>query len=170
MGDGWIKIAFNIAGEAQFSRKLKNIGNAVTDLTPAWQDIAWDFYQTEAEFFQSAGDGNWKPLKDSYADWKRSKGLSPRILVATGALEASLTRPGAPGAVCVMSPLALTLGTLVRTKNGKFNLGLIHQEPTRIERKREVIRFSDAQKLRWSKFLSRCAQKQIKEARDGKLF
>lgn len=176
MAGEMMKISFVFAGEPQYVKKIRNVENAVTDLTPAWQEIAADFYKTEGELFQSAT--GWAPLKETYLEWKRRKGLSSRIMVATGALEASLTNPSAPGAMCVMSPMALTLGTLVRTKNGKFNLGLIHQlgtrystkRGTRYSTKREVIRLTDAQKLRWNRYISRCAQRQIKEARDGKAF
>jgi hypothetical protein len=87
--------------------------------------------------------------------------------VATGELEASLSSPTAAGAIYEMRPMSLMMGTGVRTDNGKYNIGMIHQVGTRFTPegrgtpKREVIRLTQKQKKDWSFAIGREVRKAI---------
>ena len=156
-----IHFRFEVAGEAQFSRKIQSLQGLVTDMTPAWQKIAADFYAGEKERF---GGGQWQALTPKYLKWKADHNLSTRILVSTGELEASLTSPTAAGAIYEMRPMSLMIGTGVRTDNGKFNLGMIHQVGTRYTPQREVIRITDEQRKTWSSAMASGVRKAMKAA------
>lgn len=166
MAEELIHFSFIIANEAQFSRAIKAVQGAVKDMTPAWQKIAANFYAGEKERFSNTGPG-WQNLTPKYLQWKAKHGFSTRIMVETGELEASLSSPTAKGAIYQAEPMSLMIGTAVRTSNGKFNLGMIHQVGTRYTPVREVIRLTDAQKKEWSSAIGREAMKQIKAAKES---
>ena len=74
--------------------RLINTADALNELLPVLNRIAEDMMLVETKVFHSGGrrgGGSWKKLKD---DTIKRKG-STEILVETGALKASLTRPGA---------------------------------------------------------------------------
>lgn len=126
-----VRLRFAIDGDVQVSRVLDAATEAVSDLTPAWEQIAEDFRAEEEERF---GGGEWAPLSPAYAAWKARHFPGKGILRRTGRLYESLTGES-QDSVADIEPLRLTLGT--RTPYAVF-----HQRGTSRMPARPVIDLS----------------------------
>jgi hypothetical protein len=171
-----VTFSFEVAGQALFSRTITNLTEVANDFTPLWKEIAAEFHKSEARLFAAEGafEGKekWAPYKKSrglnyslYQEWKARKFPGRKMLNLYGNLAASLIDPSAPGAVEIITPQGMALGT--NLKVGKWCLGLLHQLGTRKMVKRPVIQLSDAQKKRWSKLFSNGFQRKVTTARKG---
>jgi hypothetical protein len=107
-----LELTASLPGLATTSTRLTRLKVSIADWTPFWhQYFSPLFYQHEAELFASSGGGKWKPLSARYATWKVRHFPGRGMLVATGALKTSLTRPFAAGAVYRASAQGLLIGS-----------------------------------------------------------
>jgi hypothetical protein len=163
----FVVFSFVVAGEKQFVNKLPQIGAATSDNTEAWEAMAGAFYEIEKDRFshEGANDGltKWHPLTPKYEDWKQ-KHSTGKILNFSGDLELSLTRPDAEGSICHVYPRGLEIGTGLRDKSGKWNLGMLFQMGTRFSAPREPIRINDKSGRKMSKALAKVMRKEILKA------
>jgi hypothetical protein len=108
-----------IDGVAQVSLGLVRVNHAVSDLSSAvgGKPSLWDrwraaFYASERALFASEGSsgaqGAWRPLTDAYARWKSAHYPGGKILVASGAMRASLV---GPGGIYEVTPTQMVIGT-----------------------------------------------------------
>lgn len=148
-----MRVELDIFGEQQIARKLLRVGEHAEDAAPAFRGIADYWRRIEVRQFNSQGEtgsGGWKPLAAAtIASKKASKDPKVRanaekILVATGALRASLTRAGDEQHVERVTRDSLEFGTTV-------DYGAYHQlgrgvpqrrpvEPTETQRRESVRR------------------------------
>jgi hypothetical protein len=105
-----------IAGQVEMDRGIARFADAVADYRPIWPVIEDDFYALEKDQFKSEGaetGEKWAQLADSTLRQKEALYPGKPILERAGALVASLTDPGADGAVHIEARKQLTLGTTV---------------------------------------------------------
>lgn len=142
-----------VEGKRQLSRALEIISDNIQDFTPAFEEMEMDFYQTQQRVFLREGSfeglSAWAALSPRYAAWKRQHFPGRGILELTGELRASLTRPSAPGSIRVINPDWMEIGTKVRTPDGRYNLGLLHQRGTSRMPARPPLRLTKNQRKRW---------------------
>lgn len=126
-----IEVGLRVTGLRQTLVRVRRLEMAASDLRPALERIADRFREHLDVVFATEGaatkGGRWAPLSERYAEWKRGRGYSPRILQRTQALRQSLTRAGAPGHVVKMNRRTLTVGSEIRVRSGR-RLLQIHQE------------------------------------------
>lgn len=141
-----------VYGEAELNRTMLRFANAVDDMRPAFTAIHDDFIKTEKAQFASEGaagaSGKWAPLAESTVAYKASHGLDPAILVATGALRASLANQGDQSHVYRVTKDTMFIGS-------KVDYGKYHQSRlprTRLPR-RPVLSLPEATKRAWVKML-----------------
>jgi hypothetical protein len=120
-------MGFNIEvlGEKAIHRQFLRFAERASDPTPALEEIASLFYESEKKQFDSEGgwaSGGWAPLQQETIDRKNRLGLLPQILQATGALMSSLTQKDSQFATTKLSPNELTIIS-------KQTYGIYHQQP-----------------------------------------
>ncbi|MFN3652226.1 MAG: hypothetical protein ACK47B_21825 [Armatimonadota bacterium] len=158
-GTGSLVFTFNVAGEVQFRRELPGLVARLQDWTPAFERIAEHFREHMAEVFASEGSANaagkWRDLSPRYAAWKAKHYPGKTILVREGVLQRALTRRNAKGSLRRIGKNTLTVGARVRTPNGRWDLGLIHQEGSSDGRvpQRKIIAIPPSVQARWLQFL-----------------
>lgn len=104
-----LELVASLPGLASTSTRLNRLSAQVADWTPFWnQYFSPLFYQREAEIF---GAAQWKPLSATYAAWKARHVPGRGILVSSGALKTSLTRPFAAGAIYRPLAQGLVIGS-----------------------------------------------------------
>jgi len=88
-----MRLQFNVGGQMELSRVLLNIGNAVQDWTPAFEQSAEDLVEFFSyEVFETEGgaiDEDWSPLSMAYAKRKAKLYPDQGILEATGTMRES---------------------------------------------------------------------------------
>jgi phage gpG-like protein len=118
-----MELKLEVFGETELNRTMLRFTQAVEDMRPAFTNIHTDFLHTERAQFSSEGaagaTGRWAPLADSTVAYKAARGLDPAILVATGALEASLTQSGSEHHIYRVTPDTMFIGSSV--DYGKFH-------------------------------------------------
>lgn len=139
-----VKFDFDVLGERQLSREIHQMADRIKDLSPAFDNIARDFYQVERDQFSSSGQGAWAPLSERTI----AKKGSSRILYDRGELQASLTRPDHPRSLHKIENLRMEVGTT-------HPAAAFHQKGTTFMPKREVIRIREDVKRRWMKYIQR---------------
>lgn len=109
-----------IQNEVAFKASLREAAEAVSDLTIPLTLIAKDFYKSQRSIFMLKGPGQYADLSAKYKPKKERKwGFVYPILKASGALEASVTDPKAPGAInYIVNKKTLVLGTSVASPTG----------------------------------------------------
>lgn len=125
--------------------RLDHAADAVGTMEGVLGRIAEDMMRIEKIVFDSQGrrgGGSWKPLDP--ATIKR-KGSS-RILVETGALEASLTEPGATFQVLKIGPNYVEFGT-------DHPAAEFHQEGTSRMPRRPLIKLVPGDITRWERMI-----------------
>jgi len=143
-------VTFDIKGTAQAAKMLALMTDRAKDVRGALNKIADEFTAHERTVFirQGAVEGlaGWAPLKPDYAAEKLASGYSGGILVRTGRLRMSLTNKNDANFVMRMTPKSLKIGTSVP-------YAMYHRKGTVHMPKREPIRTSPAQLLRWKEIL-----------------
>lgn len=135
-----------VEGDVALRAKFSRFASKIDDFTPAWNLIAEDFYQLEEDLFNSQGASGlrgWAPLAPSTL--RRKKG--PSILVESGALRRSLTRPG-----------GRNIRKITRSEarfGSKDPKVVFHFYGTRTMPRREPIQLTEADKKRWVKLVQR---------------
>jgi len=95
-----VKQPIKLEGEKELLRALNNVGKVAKDLRPLWITLFLDFYKTEENMvFRSGqnvgGPGKYRDLKESTKRQKRRRyGSEYPVLVASGRLKRSLSKPG----------------------------------------------------------------------------
>lgn len=119
---------WTVAGERQLARRFTvlamNLSNYARPLARMARDV---IYPEIRHQFQSEGDPQWDALSAAYRRWKALHYPGKQILQATGALLASLTNRRAPHAIYSLTKTMLVIGTDLRTPDGDWNIGLLHQ-------------------------------------------
>ena len=155
---GLVRFSFDVANQGQIKRAIAGVEQAPKDLTRAWEAIVIDFYVTQEQRFAAEGANEglpkWAALSKPYAAWKATSKFPGRtILDLSGSLRRSLTQRGGAGNVTRIEPMSLELGTAVRTPNGSWNLGMLHQTGTRKMPPRPPIGLSPGQKNQISRMI-----------------
>ena len=160
---GLLRFAFQVAGGKEIQRLMSRIPETVRDLTPAWNKLADDFFDTEDRRFEDEGaymgGPKWEALSDNppgkgYKSWKEAHYPGMPILTLRGPLRASLSRRGAPGNVCRISPMSIAVGTnLAVGKSRQWCLGMLHQTGTQHMPARPPVWMSPQQKNRITRFI-----------------
>lgn len=124
-------------GGAVFSRRFTRFVSDLTDLTPAFEEMADAFGDWEEQAFSSGGSssgGGWAPLATG----------GPSRLTKTGNLRASLIGP----AIREIGPRRMELGSDVP-------YGGYHQTGTSRMPARPPVRLTAANKAQWTKIIHR---------------
>lgn len=119
---------WEIAGERQLARRFTHLALAPTNFKKPLARMARDVIYPEIRHqFESEGNPGWAALSAHYRSWKALHYPGKPKLVATGKLKASLTNRKAAGAIYRLTKEELVIGTNLKTPDGEWNLGLIHQ-------------------------------------------
>ena len=148
-----LNLRFEVAGDVQLSRMLDRVSEDLSNMRPAWDLIHQNFLQGEHGTFAMegafGGKAKWKPLSPKYELWKESRYPGQPILVLTGALRASLTQSSDQDHIYEPTDTGVAMGTKIRTPNGRWNLGLLHQKGTRKMPARPPVELTAQQKNEW---------------------
>jgi phage gpG-like protein len=110
-------IYITVSGADTVRRRLVTWGQQVTDLTPAWQQIADDLLGDWMWNITGEGGmyGAWAPLRPAtVADRiRQGYGGDHPIMWRTGLLLRSLSAQGQPGNIVMTTPNSLTVGSTV---------------------------------------------------------
>jgi len=152
-----VEVKVSVLGEAQLHRALQGRIRRTSDLRPAFEQIADDFFEGEGKAFDREGsyEGNpaWTPLNQQYAERKARKHPGARILHASGKLEEAMT--GGSGAIREVAPLRLVVGGSVTVGKGRrWDLGALHQTGTRRMPARKVVNLARRQRHRWMRIIT----------------
>lgn len=138
-------------GQEQLSRTFDKIGQGISNLRPAFENITKDFYTTQKGVFQGEGsfedNPSWAKLSPAYKAWKDKNYPGKGILELTGRLKRAATSKDAMGSIYKLNNLALTMGVDIQV--GGWNLAALHQFGTSRMPAREVIRLTNMEKNRW---------------------
>lgn len=119
-------------GDDVASRHLTELAKRGEDPRPAFRQVVEDVRGAEADWFGSGGAGTWPPLAASTLEAKARAGYPSSALVATGALQRSLTIKRGKGAVRSISKRQLRFGT-------KLYYGRFHDTGKGSPRRRVMI-------------------------------
>ena len=122
--------------------RLERLGHQAKNAKPAFEEILDGLIEGEQSLWRRNGGGGakkWLPNTEKTAAEKKSKGLDPRPMRATGALERSLTIKGAPGMIHNVDDDGLTFGT-------KLHYAQFSQFAKDATRKRVVVTLQAKQK------------------------
>lgn len=151
-----------VTGIPETEAVLDRLAGAAADVSPVVESIHRLFMAVETARFDAEGPG-WAPLAESTLTDKRRKGLSERILEATGKMRASFTDPSAAGHVFEVTTgpdvTTVEMGSDYRsdTQSGRWAgtaLAAFHQEGTDRMPARPVISDVDARAAEWAALLS----------------
>lgn len=150
----WIEVT----GVPETVDALDVVGSRASDMTPVWPAVYESFLKGEEGRFDAEGPG-WAPLAESTLAEKARMGYPPNILVATGALKASLTKALAQGAVYRPLPSSLEMGTDYRSPKQRgawagTALGAFHQYGTTRMPARPIIDAEDTYVEEWGPLIS----------------
>lgn len=115
-------ISYVVENDRLFQQAIADASEVVQDLRIPFGLISMDFYKSERAIFGLKGPGQYPAFqgeKDddgltAYQKKKRKKfGFDYPLLVATGALAASMLNPNANGSINLITPLSLTIGTSI---------------------------------------------------------
>lgn len=100
---------------ADYVKDLRGMAERSKDMRPAFKAIALYLMGSYARNFKAEGRPKWPALAASTIADRRRKGFgSGPILVRTGALRDSLTKPGAPGQHLKITPKTIQFGSNVK--------------------------------------------------------
>lgn len=125
----YFNLDWEVAGERQIARRFAHLAIAITNFRKPLARMARDVIYPEIKNqFGSEGDPDWSALSKRYAAWKQRHHPGKPKLVITGKLRASLTGRKATGSIYQLTKEQLVIGTSLKTPDGDWNLGRIHQE------------------------------------------
>lgn len=156
MTDGLrITFAFN-PDRPFFDRVFTRFAKDISDLTPAFREIAAGFYEGERRQFESQGGYGgqaWAPLSPAYAAWKAQHYPNKGILYRTDALFHAATGDPAAGAKMEIKPMSLVLG--IEAHSEVANRARYHQLGTRRMPARPWLVVTDDMKRSWTRAIAR---------------
>lgn len=125
-------IRFVVDPDKKFQAAINEAIKQVDDLTIPFNLITQSWFKTNMAIFALKGPGKYQDLSEGYKKWKQwfLKSTTPYpILKLTGALEASITQPGADGSIAqIINKTTLVLGSSIpyakdhQTGNRRKNL------------------------------------------------
>jgi hypothetical protein len=130
-----------VRGEQELFLAFESLDEFMSDMTPLWPDVAPVVRAHAGGVLAKEGPG-WQGLTEAYARRKAAEFGAQKLLHASGAYEASLTREGAKYAIYRESPTSLTMGS-------RHPAALAHEEgvPARGLPARTVFRDQDEEEL-----------------------
>lgn len=154
-----VHLRFEIAGQVQLSRALEGIADDIGDWTPAFEEMAEDFYGRQRSVFNAQGSyeglSRWKRLSPKYAEWKNRHFPGRKILVLTGRLKSSLTTDSGEGSIKLISEKEMSIGSYLPVGRKRWNLAMLHQLGTRKMPARPPMRLTEPQRSEWVGILHR---------------
>lgn len=144
-----VRLGVEAFGFDEAETHLEELQVRLSDPRPALLDIYESFLRLEAKRFDNEGPG-WAPLAESTLRRKEKLGYPSTILEMTGALKKSLTVAGSPGAVFEVDAAGVTMGSDLKTPDGRYGLGMLHQTGTSRMPKRPVVDTAMSGILEWS--------------------
>lgn len=159
------RITLEVGGVAEFDRVFSRAGAVISDLRPVWEEIKQEFFEIEQDQFQSSGtkgaSGKWKELSPLTQARKIKKygtfAVVAGPLIATERMYKSLTRQ-TDDTVFESDAQSMVIGT-------KVPYAKYHQRGGRNLPQREVISFSEAQKLKMQKRIQKEIVRQMRQSR-----
>lgn len=118
--------SYSVDNDKKFRNALSEMSKTITDFRIPFGLIQRDFYRSEQAIFKLKSAGQYPDFKNGgvsskYARAKQKKrGFQYPLLVATGALAASMTGPSNPGSISTITALSLYIGTTIE-------YGIFHQ-------------------------------------------
>lgn len=153
-----LTFTFELGGAVQYRRTFEGVIGDLQDFTPAFEQIGTTLREHWFEVFVTEGEaagGKWVPLERAYEAWKAKRYPGQTILTRSGALARAMTLRGAAGNIEQISAMSAIYGASRRTPNGKWDLGLIHQEGTDDKRvpARPIVKLPQKVKSRITRIL-----------------
>lgn len=139
-----VHLRFSFFGEDQVNRTLLGYAERARDMRPAWEQIKQRFVAYEQDWFTSEGEGTWPALSPSYAHWKARHFPGRPILVRTGDLRDSVTKPD----IAVMEPGYAIFGTADPK-------AVYHQKGDGRLPRRRVIDIGEEERREWVRVVQR---------------
>jgi hypothetical protein len=109
-GIGALDFLIEVKGQTKAANDLLDVGERARQMRPLDSAVRAIYFRAEADRFEGRGV-KWPPLADSTVERKAREGLDPRILRATGALYASLTRQTSDSVDTPIKDLGFRYGT-----------------------------------------------------------
>jgi phage gpG-like protein len=109
-----VVVVVEVVGDVVVARKFQDYGSRAMTAEPAFEAVADLMRQAESEAFSSEGSSSgtaWADLSPETVATKERKGFPPGILIATEALEESLTEQGSGEHTEEIGPEFLRFGT-----------------------------------------------------------
>lgn len=144
-----LRLDFDFYGDTQLSRTLARVTEDLSDLTPAWEEMADSLLAAEQAQFSTEGgyaSGGWSPLSPRYAAWKAKHYPGQPIMVATGDLRADLT--SRPFGIESIEPHQMAIGS-------DNEVGGYHQRGDGNNPQRRVVELTESTRAEWVKIAQR---------------
>lgn len=104
-----LAVTLTLMGDQQVVRTLTNQQWFLTDMRPAWEQVADEFAKAEKELFRTRDRGAWPALSKQYARWKEQRYPGKPPMRRTDTLYRELTQR--PFGVERITRWSLTIGT-----------------------------------------------------------
>lgn len=144
-----MKFEFNIDGQTQVERLIRDYGSKFKSFKVVLNQIADDFYDTEKQVFGAEGAWEnrekWKDLTPDYFKAKQRLFPGTKTLEKSGALKKSLTLRSDPNAEVKIQDLSIEIDSKVKTPDGKYKLVTLHnrgwEKPEIRPKNAKILRF-----------------------------
>lgn len=117
-----------VRGVSKLQRKIAAYSAKLIAPAAMWETIKVELEAAETAWFESEGEGTWKPLSPEYAGAKAALFPGKPILVATGDLMDWITNPAK--AAKITSPDTMQWVNSYDTPDGRWNLAELHRDGT----------------------------------------
>jgi len=138
-----LQVRFNEKSVRDTAFLCENVAHALDDLQPVWRAFVPELRAALRRNFdqrQGSVDGPWAALDPVYLARKVRKGLSPKILIATGAMRRAAVDSHAPGQSVVTEKQHMVFAIDMGAVSDKgFNYAYVH-DVTGVKSKRGRIR------------------------------
>lgn len=145
-----LEVSVEIDGAVEFRRNIDMLYDNLEDFSYILDLIEDDYYSKIAEVFDKEGrvDGRkrWTSLSNMYRLAKEAEYPNAKILERTGALRDSFCEKGSSHHFYMRTPNKLAIGSKLKTSDGKYYLGKLHQSGYT----RPAIVPVQAKMLRWA--------------------
>lgn len=153
---GAVEFRFEVLGDVQIRERLDGMVRVAEDWSPAFERIAEHFREHMTQTFDTGGmatAGHWPALSPHYAAWKAARYAGRPILTREGDLRKAMTQKGAEGNVNEISAHEMTVGGRRMSKDGRWDVGALHQTGTRYMPRRRIINLPEWIKTHWIQIL-----------------
>lgn len=122
-----MSISLQVKGAVEAAREYRAKAQRANDVRPAMERIK-DFWLLSEQRQFDSGKG-WPDIKPVSREWKMKRGLDPRVMRATGALERVLTQPNQQGRGQIANTFATGMTVGIGPAFGKYPFILAHKWP-----------------------------------------